>query len=392
MLVFIPRPHVDRGYFENCLSKVVDEIQRGWKFMTNWRKRDGCLAFSAVLVLLVVEVLCLRGVIPNVVEVEIICNIVMLAIAVAGLFFLGHPPEKKIVSCVLGNMAVSLMATIMNIDVFGHAIRFAHLVEDLLSWHALWIGFATLQLLVLSSSGKLLLKQIRGILKWGKSLIVLIGATILDIAKHIKESDKRIRLIVIVGILLWTGYFGIQIRTTDVQTVLFSVDFWQKSLLFWLIYLVIAVLIYLLPAIQQRSKEVLLKIDAKKVLAGVICVGVVLILPFIFKVISMVVALAGLLFNAVDRAMKNDEDKKVELSNLNENHNPSQISVRRTDAAAAVIFFVVIPISLVFFIALATPEGKELLSGKISEATAWLEFGNEFLNVTNEFLDLFGLK
>ena len=109
MLVFIPRPHVDRGYFENCLSKVVDGIQRGWKFMTNWRKRDGCLAFSAVLVLLVVEVLCLRGVIPNVVEVEIICNIVMLAIAVAGLFFLGHPPEKKIVSCVLGNMAVSLM-------------------------------------------------------------------------------------------------------------------------------------------------------------------------------------------------------------------------------------------------------------------------------------------
>lgn len=392
MLVFIPRPHVDRGYFENCLSKVVDGIQRGWKFMTNWRKRDGCMAFSAVLVLLVVEVLCLQGVIPNVVEVEIICNIVMLAIAVAGLFFLGHPPEKKIVSCVLGNMAVSLMATIMNIDVFGHAIRLAHLVEDLLSWHALWIGFATLQLLVLSSSGKLLLKQIRGILKWGKSLIVLIGATILDMAKHIKESDKRIRLIVIVGILLWTGYFGIQIHTTDAQTVLFSVDFWQKSLLFWLIYLVIAVLIYLLPAIQQKSKEALLKIDAKKVLTGVICVGVVLILPFIFKVISMVVVLAGLLLNAVDRAMKNDEDKKVELSNLNENHNPAQILIRRTDAAAAVIFFVVIPISLVFFIALATPEGKELLSEKISEATTWLEFGNEFLNVTNEFLDLFGLR
>ena len=27
MLVFIPRPHVDRGYFENCLSKVVDGIK-----------------------------------------------------------------------------------------------------------------------------------------------------------------------------------------------------------------------------------------------------------------------------------------------------------------------------------------------------------------------------
>ena len=139
--------------------------------MTNWRKRDGCLAFSAVLALLVVEALRLRGVIPNVVEVEIICNIVMLAIAIAGLFFLGHPPEKKIVSCVLGNMVVSLMATIMNIDVFGHAIRLTHLVEDLLSWHALWIGFAVLQLLVLSSSGKLLLKQISGILKWGKALL-----------------------------------------------------------------------------------------------------------------------------------------------------------------------------------------------------------------------------
>lgn len=360
--------------------------------MTNWRKRDGCLALSAVLALLLVEVLRLRGVIPNGVEVEIICNIVMLAIAVAGLFFLGHPPENKIVSCVLGNMAVSLMATIMNIDVFGHAIRLAHLVDDLLNWHALWIGFAILQLLVLSSSGKLLLKQISGILKWGKGGIVLIGATILDTAKHIKESDKRIRLIVIVGILLWAGYFGIQIRATDVQTVLFSVDFWQKSLLFWLIYLVITVLIYLLPAIQQKSKEALLKIDAKKVLAGIICAGVVLILPFILKVISMAVALAGLLFTTVERAMKKDEDKETELKNLNENHNPSQISIRRTDAAAAIIFFVVIPISLVFFIALATPEGKELLSEKISEATAWLEFGNEFLNVTNEFLDLFGLR
>lgn len=362
--------------------------------MTNWRKRDGYLAFSAVLALFVVEMLRLCGVISNVVEVEIICNIVMLVIAVAGLFFLGHPPEKKVVSCVLENMAVSLMATIMNIDVFGHAIRLAHLVEDLLNWHALWIGFAILQLLVLSSLGKLLLKQISEILEWGKRVIVLIGATILDIAKHIKESDKRIRLIVIVGILLWAGYWGIQIRATDVQTVLFSVDFWQKSLLFWLIYLVIVVLIYLLPAIQQKSKEALLKIDAKKVLAGIICVGVVLILPFILKVISMAVVLAGLLFSNVNRAMKKDEDKdkETERHNLNENHNPSQISIRRTDAAAAIIFFVVIPISLVFFIALATPEGKELLSEKISEATTWLEFGNEFLNVTNEFLDLFGLR
>ena len=106
----------------------------------------------------------------------------------------------------------------------------------------------------------------------------------------------------------------------------------------------------------------------------------------------MVVALAGLLFTTMNRAMKKDEDKETECSDPNENHNTSQISIRRTDAAAAVIFFVVIPISLVFFIALATPEGKEFLSGKISEATAWLEFGNEFLNVTNEFLDLFGLR
>ena len=106
----------------------------------------------------------------------------------------------------------------------------------------------------------------------------------------------------------------------------------------------------------------------------------------------MAVALAGLLFATVDRAMKKDEDKETELNNLYENHNPSLISVRRTDAAAAIIFFVVIPISLVFFIALATPEGKTLLSERISEATAWLEFGNEFLNVTNELLNLFGLR
>lgn len=94
----------------------------------------------------------------NVAKAEFLYNSIMFGIAVFYFFWARHAAEDNGVNdsyTILSNVAVSVDAVFMNIDVFGHTIRKEELWSDLWGWHLCWIICVAIQVTFSSSLGNL---------------------------------------------------------------------------------------------------------------------------------------------------------------------------------------------------------------------------------------------
>lgn len=381
----------------------------------------------AVALFLLAEVLSFSEVISqNWESFEIICNALMLGIAV---FFsarelsaaTGQPvPAYRMVWI----EAVSLIAFPMNIDVFGHVIRLEQLRTDLWGWHSLWIACAILEPVILTSLGKQLLSQVKslltqllGFLKWCGSIAAKFGEVISGVVNQggnlIDKSDSKTLFTIIFGMLLWICWLVTQLSGQDKRAVLADTDFWGKNLLFWVIYLLVMLLLRLFPLIVTKGKEGIQKAAAKYVLAviaiAVLVGGAVLLLPFVYRIFSIVLIILGLLIFIVKWAGKRDKKmwapeeptaptQPAGSESGDENKpaagkkpSPTQQTVRMGDLIGLLFLFVVLPLGTILFPAVLTPAGIEVVSGRASDAAAWLNFWNSILEITNGLLQLFRL-
>jgi len=310
----------------------------------------------------------------------------------------------------------------MNVDVFGHAIRLEHLLADLWGWHSFWIACAVLQLLVLTPLGnelltqfRLLLTQLTGFLEWGKNIAVSLGSIlshILDqILALITTSSRRMVFIIIFGFFLWACWLGIQISGQNIRVLLADIGFLGKNLLAWLYYLLAALLVCLIPPVVRKAKEGLLNLNAKHLLAVIAVTAVlavsVFLLPFLLGITGGLLVLASLLITFMKWASKRDRmkfgpgdpDSRPESQRGGGLDKPSackeplssETSIRMEDLAILLVLFAVLPLATVFLLALFTTAGQELISKGASDLSAWLDFWNSALGITNGLLQLFGI-
>lgn len=211
--------------------------------MKEWKISDGIPTFLAVALLILLEAGRLSGLVSDsqLGRCEIICNAAMLLFVVIGLFFQPLVSKEKpslSIGRIAGIIGVSLISFPMNISVFGYKIRPEHWVSDLWGWHLFWIACAVLNLMLLSAlgrfllaQGKLLFTQFRGILRWAKQIVVILGSSFLDILDYIRKSEKNILLTIIIGIFLWIACFVVLVIREGRPAVFADMRFWGKTLL-----------------------------------------------------------------------------------------------------------------------------------------------------------------
>lgn len=358
----------------------------------NWSRNNGVPAFLAVAALSAAEILRLSNVVPVRLwgETEIICNVVMLLIAAIGFFAQRRRSEaEKDTSAagVAGNLAVPLTALIMNVDVFGHTIRRERLLSDLWGWHLFWICFAALQILLLSPLGKLLLAQLSGLFKWGKRIMATLGGTVSDALDFIKARSKEMLLTVTLGIILWALWLAIRVSGEDTLTLFADIGFWMENLMCWGAYLLVVLFIRLFPAITQKTRGALADLDGKYILviialAVMLTVSVLAELP-VLKAVSIALAVLGLIFSALKWAAKRDERLADKLKQFTKG------GIRRKDILVLLLFFAVLPLTIIFMILPSTPAGRRLFSEGISDPASLLNLWSASLEVVNGFLQLF---
>lgn len=391
----------------------------------NRRWEDGIPALLAVALFILAELLRLfKGLSQYWGNIEIIVNALMLGIAI---FFsaqerFSRQERSSSSRRVVWIISISLIALPMNVDVFGHAIRLEHLLADLWGWHSFWIACAVFQLLVLTPLGKeilaqfkLLLAQFTGFLKWGANLVASLGrilSHILDqILALIMSSSRRMVFITIFGFFLWACWLGTQIPGQNIRVLLADIGFLGKNLLVWLFYLLAALLVCLIPLVVRKAKEGLLNLDAKHLLAVIAIASVlavsVFLLPFLLSIAGGLLVLVGLLIAFMKWAAKRDRIKFGPEGPSSRPENPggggldepsdceepshSETSIRIGDLAILLVLFAVLPLAAVFLLALFTTAGQDLIAKNASDPSAWLDFWNSALGITNGLLQLFGI-
>lgn len=373
--------------------------------------RNGLPALLAVTLLVLAEALrFFKGLLPFWGNIEVISNALMLGIAI---FFsarerLFEREESSSSRRVAWIISIPLIAACMNVDVFGHAIRLEHLLPDLWGYHAFWIACAVLQLLILTPLGEELLEQIRllweqliGILSWGRDTVVRLGSifsSLLDqILALIEQSSEKMIFIIILGFFLWACWLSTQVPGQDISVLLANVSFLGKNLLVWIYYLLITLLVCLLPSAVKKTKDGLLGLDAKHVIAAVAAISLLAVsaflLPFLAGIAVAMLLLAGALIAFLKWTLKKDRMKfdltgsshePLEGSGSGEGGAPpssTKTSIRMGDLSILLILFMVIPLFFVFILALPTTAGQELISKGPSDFTAWIDFGKSALDL-----------
>ncbi len=179
--------------------------------------------FASVFVFIVIAFLDICGFIPTQqrLQFEILCNSIMILLAVLGLWIEQNPtdPDSKPKSNpknILGNVLISVIAFPMNIDIFGHTIRSDRFLSDLWGWHLFWLIFGIVQILVLSELGHILLQQVQnlvsGLQEWGKDVVTPLGKVVIDLADSLYQSNKFDLFVSISGLALWTGFLYSQLH------------------------------------------------------------------------------------------------------------------------------------------------------------------------------------
>lgn len=353
----------------------------------------GIPAFLAISVLVLSELLRFFQIIPEQKwnEVEVICNAVMLLIAAIGFFVCGpfSTTGKPPVTYAAGNTAVSLMAIIMNIDIFNHPIRIEQLLPDLWGWHLFWIGFAVLQMMIFSQLGKLLLAQISGLLSWGKSIAIILGNTIADVLLFVKTRSSETILTVIIGVVLWVGWIVMRLSQKKTFVTLGDLGFWKENLLFWGEYLLITLLIRLLPAMHQITRGTLINLNGKKLL---FIVGITTIFMVSILAESSPLGLFGIALTASGVTLS--FLWRFFQTNGNGSSKPNMTTrsgIRKMDLLTLAFCFLWIPLIIIITRMLYSYAGRLPVLEMVSDSAAWLNFCNTAIDTANRVLQMCGI-
>lgn len=352
-------------------------------------------AALSIMMLFIVEALNFFDVVPQQrwEAFETASNLLIAVLALISFFWgwLFSPKSRSsALNCTLCNLAVPTVAFFVNIDVFEHTIRWEQFPSGLWGWHYVWIVWAIMQIVLMSGFGKCLLDQIRTFLNWGKEIVTSLGRAISQLAGVIEDGDKRTVFTIIGGFAINTVYFGWQIAEKGVYAALSDADTLLGSVRLWLLCIFIGFLLHIIPSTFSKAGDALKNMESKKVLAavGIIIAFALLVyaLPVLLgmlgNIIIVLMLLTGLFGLAAKRAIKKDK-----------NPPPGKDStIKNIDVIVLLLAFIVIPLTTACVGTAVSPKGRDILATQDkTDLTTWLNFWGAVLEVTNGFLQLFGI-
>jgi len=328
-------------------------------------------------------------------QLQIFSNIAMLAVAAKGFFALGQPSALSTtrLSSTLGNLTVPVLAFYMNINVFGYVIRWDHLPADLWGWHTGWIICAGVQVLFLSGFAQYVLHQM---LRLAKAVGHQVKNAASALADKVKLCDKGVLLIFLTGTVLWGVYLGSQIFSRGAQAVFSDVKTLWGSVLLLLVWTIVGVLLYVVPAVCKKSKWTIFGMDGKGIVIAIGVAAAVMAVVLVFsllallggmKVVLTVLVALAVLAALICATVKYSVEKSLQLSGLGKggmnggapDHDtpgqgvPDQSCSGRNcpsvcrkpnpkDVLVTILAYIVIPLTLVCVMAVLSDEIRKMLT------------------------------
>lgn len=321
---------------------------------------------------------------------ETFSNVMIFINAVVSFFWSGLPFKEKndrMLGNVLGNIVVPISAFLMNIGVFGHAIRKGHLLDDLLwGWHICWIICAVIQILFLTELWKNLQFVWHKCWGWWVKVIRLLGEFFLEIIELIKETAKIKLLIIIGGIILWIIYFRSRASSEKIDIVLSDTKFLLGSIFLWGAYIIVYLLVrYAMDEKNGKPKPNV--VNGKKILAIIGGAIALLIFCIIYPLLQELLVIMSLLLAApagIIAGILKRKRKKME-----EGRNNSFIYVskpRETDMIVLVVSYLIVPLIIIILFAVFMFGGEAILA---KESYKPLDFIMIVIETVNNLLQLF---
>ncbi|MCM1118686.1 MAG: hypothetical protein NC543_04920 [bacterium] len=358
--------------------------------------REGSPAFLAAVLFIVVEGINILDIISSPKHFEIFSNAIMIIIAIYGFLCIGIPAKNSGVGnliSILSNVAVSAIAFPMNIDVFKHVIHPDQILSDLWGWHTWWIFCAIVQILVLSRLGENLLELVEELLAGGKKAIKSFGDSISTLKKQIEEeiekSDKGVVITILIGFIIWAIYFGAWIWDRGIYIALADKNFWWGSIKLWVGCIAICFLISIASPLLKKMKEAIKNMESKSLFLFALFAVMTIIIFYtssilqggLGELLKILIYILSISLICV-RALK--EWKKKSESNCKEYDGDRMSPIDKVFYAAV---FYVIPLSIVFLLALFFYGGEEIINtNDLSDFTTWVELWGTVLNAVNDLL------
>ena len=399
--------------------------------------------FASVFVFIVIAFLDICGFIPTQqrLQFEILCNSIMILLAVLGLWIEQNPtdPDSKPKSNpknILGNVLISVIAFPMNIDIFGHTIRSDRFLSDLWGWHLFWLIFGIVQILVLSELGHILLQQVQnlvsGLQEWGKDVVTPLGKVVIDLADSLYQSNKFDLFVSISGLALWTGFLYSQLHGSDMKEILTDSRFYIHNIIFLLSYVIVVIIFHnylpLFKSIRRAIQQADPKITICTVGAIIALAIAIYFFPTVKSLTEIFIAILSLpsailvflryLFTKKDQKLLGQKQGAAppgaagQGQNAAQQENPGQSQdavqqeipeqewqtvqdnedINKSDLAFVLAVFI-IPIIFILLIGITTSSDSPFItSPDLSDATTWLNFLEAAADAARSILELLGLK
>ena len=354
--------------------------------------QNGIPAFLAISVLLAAEIIKISEVVPERQQnnFEIMSNVVMLIVAAVG-FLLWGLPSLSGSSCSVGkifsNIVVSVMAFVMNIDVFESAIRHNYLLEDLWGWHTCWIICILLQILFLTGLGRVICGQIRILINIINNMIKVLENLFSILLDAMKRNQFQI-LFVVIGFLFWGVFFGTLCRSKSPADIFSDISFWKSSALLWIFYFMVAFLLYIVPSVFQRVKATIQNTSGKVILMGTLLFFFAIltnVLPSLLQALAVVISIPATLTGSLWIVVKKVHSSGTDIENKYvkpEYNKPKYVLI-------ILLYFVGIPLTLLFFVTFLWAGGSDIIEQDPTNITSWLDFLGTVAEVAKALLNLF---
>ncbi len=399
--------------------------------------------FASVFVFIVIAFLDICGFIPTQqrLQFEILCNSIMILLAVLGLWIEQNPtdPDSKPKSNsknILGNVLISVIAFPMNIDIFGHTIRSDRFLSDLWGWHLFWLIFGIVQILVLSELGHILLQQVQnlvsGLQEWGKDVVTPLGKVVIDLADSLYQSNKFDLFVSISGLALWTGFLYSQLHGSDMKEILTDSRFYIYNIIFLLSYVIVVIIFHNYLPLSKSIRRAIQQADPKITICTVGAIIALAIAIYFFptvksltEILIAILALpsAILVFlrhlpakknwkllgwkqSAAPPAAAGQGQDAAQQENPGQSQDAVQQEIpeqewqtvqdnediNKSDLAFVLAVFI-IPIIFILLIGITTSSDSPFItSPDLSDATTWLNFLEAAADAARSILELLGLK
>jgi len=327
--------------------------------------KKGILVSLAVSVLLIVLFINALEVVPTEYRYrfEEISNVIMIILAVVGLlcFHNKRTTNRNEVFYILSNMAVTLLALIMNVYVFDQTIRLNHLWEDVCEAYLLWVVIFVLQATLLTGLG-------RGLLNVMSSLCNVINSTVKQlyetICNLVKQSDDYVVCSITLMLFGWTIYVGIEIYNFGLNSVFGEVDIIFKSMWFWMAGLIICLFIRIFPLSIQKAGEGIKELKGKTMLILISVIGLMVLLCTVNGFLTVVTSLILIpllamrvlyLYKKPSQRMNEPESNNANAVKQKNNKSKKGIDINQKDLVVVLLAFL-LPTVLVLVIACLQPE------------------------------------